>query len=145
MALKDMQVLNLCLVIYPRTIGSTSWLRKSEPVEFVVDALLINMKRLSLRIKEEKADFDVDMSKYYIHKSSNAGCDRRQRVFGDMQVQRNDSEVSPRDESSIEAGVPDDKPPAQTIAVSENDARVFGVPNGSSSSKAKKKGLKRST
>ena len=118
---------------------------QSFPVEFMVDVLLTNIKRLPLRIKEEKADFDVDMSKYYIHKSSNAGCDRRQRVFGDMQVQRNDSEVSSCDESSVEAGVGDDKPPAQIVAVSENDARVFGVPNGSSSPKAKKKGLKRST
>ena len=117
---------------------------QSFPVEFTVDVLLINMKRLPLRMKEERADFDVDMSKYYIHKSSNAECDKRQRVFGDVQVQRNDSEVSPRNESSVEAGVPDDKPPAQIVAVSENDARVFGVPNGASSSKGKKKGLKRS-
>ena len=48
------------------------------PVEFMVDVLVINMKRLPLRLEDEKADFDLNVTKYHVEHLRD---DRRSRTF----------------------------------------------------------------
>ncbi|KAL9126645.1 MAG: hypothetical protein Q9217_004335 [Psora testacea] len=36
------------------------------PVEFMADVLVINMKRLPLRLEDERADFDLNTNKYHV-------------------------------------------------------------------------------
>lgn len=36
------------------------------PVEFMADVLIINMKRLPLRLANERADFDLNANKYHV-------------------------------------------------------------------------------
>ena len=52
----------------------------SFPAEFMADVLLINMKRLPLRFKEEAADFDNNADKYHVNDSSSTRNDRKQRT-----------------------------------------------------------------
>ena len=47
------------------------------PAEFMADVLVINMKRLPLRLGDEKADFDLNANKYHVKDTSH---DRRSRV-----------------------------------------------------------------
>ena len=48
------------------------------PVEFMADVLIVNMKRLPLRLEDEKADFDLNATKYHVeHLPDN----RRSRAF----------------------------------------------------------------
>jgi len=47
------------------------------PKEFLADVLVINMKRLPLRLGNEKADFDTQMENYHVHETRP---DRRNRV-----------------------------------------------------------------
>ncbi|KAL2049800.1 hypothetical protein ABVK25_009895 [Lepraria finkii] len=50
------------------------------PAEFMADVLLLNMKRLPLRLKEEAADFDNNADKYHVNDSSSTRNDRKQRT-----------------------------------------------------------------
>lgn len=50
------------------------------PMEFLADVLIINMKRLPLRLGNKKADFDTRMENYHIHETRS---DRRNRVSRD--------------------------------------------------------------
>jgi len=45
----------------------------------MADVLLINMKRLPLRIKDEKVDFDTSTDKYHVRDSSSSRGDRKQK------------------------------------------------------------------
>jgi len=36
------------------------------PIEFMADVLVINMKRLPLRLEDERADFDLNTNKYHV-------------------------------------------------------------------------------
>ena len=47
---------------------------------FVADVLIINMKRLSLRLRDEKADFDISTEKYHVH---DTGPERKSRMLRD--------------------------------------------------------------
>lgn len=47
------------------------------PAEFMADVLFINMKRLPLRLGDEKADFDLNADKYHVKDTS---YDRRSRA-----------------------------------------------------------------
>ena len=58
----------------------------SFPAEFMADVLLINMKRLPLRLKEEEADFDKNADKYRVHDSSSTRNDRKQGMSEDVEV-----------------------------------------------------------
>lgn len=48
------------------------------PAEFMADVLTINMRRLPLRLADEKADFDISADKYHIPDTHS---DRKPRVF----------------------------------------------------------------
>ena len=54
----------------------------SFPVEYVADVLLINMKRLPLRLGEEKADFDVTAKNYHISESPRSSTTQRNTQGG---------------------------------------------------------------
>ncbi len=42
------------------------------PVEFMADVLVVNMKRLPLRLEDERADFDLNANKYHVeHRRDN--------------------------------------------------------------------------
>lgn len=45
---------------------------------FVADVLTINMKRLPLRLRDEKADFDISTKKYHVH---DTGPERKSRML----------------------------------------------------------------
>ena len=124
----------------------------SFPAEFMADVLLINMKRLPLRLENEKADFDVSTNKYHVRDSPSTRCDRKQRVFKDMEVREITRVFDTRDESpaeadvpecalTVEAAVPEPEPepePASEVAVEEGNLWRSGF-GKSSSSKGKKK------
>ena len=46
------------------------------PAEFMTDVLIINMKRLPLRLVGEKVDFDISTEKYYVHDTRPEGKSR---------------------------------------------------------------------
>lgn len=97
----------------------------SFPPAFMADVLLINMKRLPLRLKDEEADFDVNAKKYHIEDSLGTRSSRKPRVLED-----------------VTAAVPE--PPTEAVIVDEDDlssTRLFGK----SSKRSKKKGIKRNT
>jgi len=48
------------------------------PAPFVADVLTINMKRLPLRLRDEKADFDISTEKYHVH---DTGPERKSRML----------------------------------------------------------------
>lgn len=48
------------------------------PTPFVADVLIINMKRLPLRLRDEKADFDISTEKYHVH---DTGLKRKSRML----------------------------------------------------------------
>ncbi|KAK3175046.1 hypothetical protein OEA41_002292 [Lepraria neglecta] len=87
------------------------------PAEFMADVLLINMKRLPLRLKEEAADFDNNADKYHVHDSSSTRDDRKQR---------------------IEATDPEPEPPTDAVAVEKDDTWRFGGSAKSLNKKDKK-------
>lgn len=37
------------------------------PVQFLADVLVINMKRLPLRLRDERSDFDISTERYHVH------------------------------------------------------------------------------
>lgn len=106
----------------------------SLPHEFMADVLVINMKRLPLRLKDEKADFDKNADKYHVHRMCH---DRKPRVFQDLERDATKADVDwcdgPTDEAAAEAAVDN-----------VDDSWGFGTLKPSSS-KGKKKGSKRST
>ena len=83
------------------------------PAEFMADILLINMKRLPLRLEEEEADFDNNADKYHVHGS--------------------------HDGPAIEAADPEPKLPTDAAAVNDDDTWGFGGFGGSLNKKEKKK------
>ncbi|MCJ1225076.1 hypothetical protein MMC12_001725 [Toensbergia leucococca] len=54
------------------------------PAEFMADVLLINMKRLPLRLKLESADFDLNAEKYHVQELTGTHTERKQRVSKDV-------------------------------------------------------------
>ena len=91
------------------------------PAEFLADVLVINMRRLPLRLMGEKADFDSSADKYHIHDTHT---DRKPRVFQGLSDEPNESPTVDED----------------------NDWACFGASNISSSrTKKKKKGNQNST
>lgn len=93
------------------------------PAEFMADVVIINMKRLPLRLGNEKADFDLNADKYHIEDTSH---DRRSRVIECVR------------DGSLHEGA--------TKAAVDNEEEMWGSFEESkpSSGKGKKKG-KRST
>lgn len=92
----------------------------SFPAEFMADVLLINMKRLPLRLKEEAADFDNNADKYHVYDSSSTRNDRKQRT---------------------EAADPEPEPPTDAVAINEDD--TGGIGGSTKSLHKKKKKVKR--
>ena len=129
----------------------------SFPAEFMADVLLINMKRLPLRLNEEEADFDMNAEKYHIHDSSSTHEGGKQRIFEDMETSATRSEHGSSDvpvaedaitEPEVDDGVewgsfgckpepePEPEPPAGDAHVNED------LGWGSFGRKGKKKGRK---
>ena len=50
----------------------------------MADVLLINMKRLPLRLKLESADFDLNAEKYHVQELTGTHTERKQRVSKDV-------------------------------------------------------------
>ena len=113
----------------------------SFPAEFMADVLLINMKRLPLRLKAEEADFDENADKYHVHDSSSTPNDRKQRTSEDVEVRGTKSDFDCRDEPDAEA---EPEPPTEAAVVDEDATWAFGGSAKSSSGKGKKIGMKRS-
>lgn len=55
------------------------------PAEFMADVLTISMRRLSLRLADEKADFDISADKYHIHDTH---YDRNPKVVEGLTLRR---------------------------------------------------------
>ena len=53
----------------------------SFPAEFLADVLHINMKRLPLRLKDERANFDRDAKKYYVKDEASTRSVQKSRVL----------------------------------------------------------------
>lgn len=105
----------------------------SFPHEFMADVLLVNMKRLPLRLKEEEADFDKNADKYHIHDSSSTPNDSRDEPVAEATI----SEPAP----PCEAPDPELTPDLPTVI--DEDGWGFSGPSKSSSGKGKKRGTKR--
>ena len=67
------------------------------PAEFLADVLVINMRRLPLRLIGEKADFDTSADKYHIHDTHT---DRKPRVFQGLSDEPNESPTVDEDNAS---------------------------------------------
>ena len=63
---------------------------------FVADVLIINMKRLSLRLRDEKADFDINTEKYHVHDTDS---ERKFRMLRGKAHDEPSSEAAVDDES----------------------------------------------
>ena len=48
------------------------------PAPFMANVLTINMKRLPLRLRDERADFDISTEKYHVH---DTGPERKSRML----------------------------------------------------------------
>ena len=134
----------------------------SFPAAFLADVLLTNMKRLPLRLKNEKADFDKNADKYHVQDSSSACSDRKQRTYKDVEPREPQCDFDQRDGLADGAPFPESEPIAEAAAleppavdeplpveeplpVDEDDAwGGFGGSAKSSNSKRKKKGMNRS-
>ena len=119
----------------------------SFPAKFMANILLINMKRLPLRLKEEEAGFDKNADKYHVHDLSSTRNNRKQRISEDMEVRRTESDFDSRNLLAAEAAetaVPERKTPIEAAPVNEYDRRGLRGSAGSLSGKAKEKGIKRS-
>jgi len=113
------------------------------PAEFIADVLLINMKRLPLRLHEEETDFDKNADKYHVDDSSSTPSDRKQRTFEDVEVGGTKSDFDSRDGPAAEAADPQSEPPTEAAAVNEDDVWGLGMSTKPFSGKGKKKGMKR--
>ena len=124
----------------------------SFPAKFMADVILINMKRLPLRLKEEEeAGFDKNADKYadkhHVHDLSSTRNDRKQRISEDVEVRRTESDFDSRNVLAAEAAetaVPERKTPTEAAPVNEYDRRGLRDSAGCLSGKAKEKSIKRS-
>lgn len=103
----------------------------SFPAEFMADVLLINMKRLPLRVKREEADFDKNADKYHVHDSSSTQ---------DVEVGEMKSNFDSYDGPATEAADPEPEPPTDAAAVNEDGTWMVGGSAKSVNKKDKKKG-----
>jgi len=80
------------------------------------DVLLISVKRLFLRFKDEKADFDTNTDKYHVRDSSSSRGDRKRGMFEDLKV----------DSMKYDVGT-QDGPPADAVSRPESHAEAAAV------------------
>ncbi|MCJ1386407.1 hypothetical protein MMC17_009533 [Xylographa soralifera] len=125
----------------------------SFPVEYLADVLVINMKRLPLRLDEEKADFDVNAKTYHI--SGLPPSSRAQRVLEETkekekEKQRDSVDGLPVEEDScVHQLATNDDAKSEVIFDQEVDTFGFGTPGfgwsgNSTKSKSKKERAKKS-
>ena len=125
----------------------------SFPVEYLADVLVINMKRLPLRLDEEKANFDVNAKTYHI--SGLPPSSRAQRVLEETkekekEKQRDSVDGLPVEEDScVRQLATNDDPKSEVIFDQEVDTFGFGTPGfgwsgNSTKSKSKKERAKKS-
>lgn len=98
----------------------------SFPSEFVADVLLINMKRLPLRLNEEEADFDRNANKYHVDTLFSTPNDRNRRTSEDAEVRRIKSGFDSHDGPVAEGAVPESESPTEAAAVNKDVAWAFG-------------------
>jgi len=110
------------------------------PAEFMADVLLINMKRLPLRLSEEEADFDKNADKYHVHDSSSTRNRRKERTSEDVKARGIKSNLDSHNGPVAEAPDPEPESPTEATAVDEDDTGGVGMSIQSLSGKGKKKG-----
>ena len=96
----------------------------------MADVLLINMKRLPLRLKGEEAAFDQNADKYHVPDSSSTPNDRKQRTLEDVEVRGAKSDFDSRDAptaKAAETAISEAELPTETASVDEDDRKGFGV------------------